>query len=91
MPGATWTARLESAPRVDFDSGNIILSVGFYDAADSTFSTKLYEKNFAIVPPFVVADVVAAIRAEGQRVRSLQDALAAVSAQISVGKMLSIA
>jgi hypothetical protein len=86
---ATWTARLETF--ASSPSGESLLAgVGYYDAADTGFTTVLASKQFSFPLEMTQASMVAQVRATGRVMRAGQDAAAAFLVANPIGTTISV-
>lgn len=86
---ATWTARLDDISPVTGGEG-LQVSVTYYDATDTLFTTVLYAKAFVFPLDATTASMAAQIRATGRTARTGRDTAAALLVANPIGTTITV-
>ena len=84
---AAWTARIES---IEPQGQDMFITVGFYDAADTTFANPLYQKGYTLDQTTSQQAIRSQVIADGTSARATRNKQAQIQAQLPPGTTVNI-
>lgn len=83
---AAWTSRIDAV--ADDGAGHVQVTVSYWLATDTTFTSRLGGATFSVAAGLTLADVQALIVGQGQSIRFGQNASSAL--QVRVGTTVAV-